>query len=526
MAGTNDSLLNMQWRAQLPRLFAYGLLALGMLYCRADFLDDVFYNIDEGEYVVAADALNQGWLSGLDLLGSSKPPGIVLLVYALFHIFGRSLSVLHVAQLIAVILTGFLIIEIAHRFWGRKALIPTALLFCIVSNSFSLPQRMLSVNVESFGVLFVALALWLLLRTATRSAWLVAGLALGVAMTFRQSFVFFLIPAAYLALAQAQHWRSLSLLSVGVVAPWLVLLLPYALRGALSWTFDSWVRYPLDYASDIGLGGYFEALWLNTLEFAESEWPALVLALIGAVVLWRDRKRKQFVFLATLAMSSFLALSSGSRFTGQYWIQTYPVLALLGVAGWIALAQGRRVFRYGIAVLTVFGALTALGHFPQWRSWDESAPPKGISPYAIGAEQAELAAGMFARERTKPNDTILVWGYCPQIYYHAERLPGVRDYIVHYITGLSPGAFSPLEERAPRSSGHPRAQEMFLDDLMTRRPKYIFDLATIAEGEFPLVQYPLTLYPAVAGFIREHYVPDTTLGGIYVYRLKTHSPIS
>ncbi len=167
------------------------------------------------------------------------------------------------------------------------------------------------------------------------------------------------------------------------------------------------------------------------------------------------------------------------------------------------------------------GAWLAIGHFPFWRDWDPGAPSKGRSVYALGEGQAEKLAGDYARERTTPDETILVWGYCPQIYYHAQRLPGVRDYIMHYVTGFSPGAFAPLEERAPRSSSHPRATEMFVEDLNSHRPKYIFDLSDITTGEFPFIQYPITLYPAIASFIRAHYEPDTVLGGVLVYRLKS-----
>jgi hypothetical protein len=188
----------------------------------------------------------------------------------------------------------------------------------------------------------------------------------------------------------------------------------------------------------------------------------------------------------------------------------------------MTLLQGRKLFRFGLAALVVAGALLSLGHFPFWRVWDHGAPPNGVSPYALGKNQAERMAGKFAQEHTDPDETILVWGYCPQIYYLAHRLPGVRDYIMHYVTGFSPGAFLPLEERAPRSSGHPRAQEMFLDDLASRHPQYIFDLSDISSGEFPFVQYPITQYPPIAAYIRTNYAPDTVLSGVLVYRLKSH----
>lgn len=512
--------------AQVSRFIAYLILIAGMVICRAGYLDDVIYNIDEAEYVVAADALDYGWLPGVDLLGSTKPPGIAILYNVLFHIFGRSMSVIHAAHLVIMILAGVFVIEIARKLWGLTATIPAALLFWITSNTFSLPSEMVALNVESPGLLFTCLALWLIWQGSDRAgAILLAGAALGIAILFRQSFVFFLIPAIYVVAAQTQRRHAFIQFFIGVTLPWIPVFASYVLRGDSGWALDSWIRYPLMYSSDLGWFGFFEAFWRNLLEFSGQEFPLLLLAVIGLLPLWKQRRAQRSRFLLLLAIGSFLALASGSRFFGHYWIQIFPVLVLLATAGWMYLAEGRKHLRLALGVLIVIAGLLALRRYPLWREWDPYAAPKGVSPYALGSSQAELSLGAFARDSTRADETIVVWGYCPQIYYHASRLPGVRDYLCHYTTGFSAATFSPLYERSARPYGHPQAQEMFVADLKERRPKYIIDISSIMEYEFPFVQYPLTSYRDIAAYIRANYVPEIEMNGAYIYRLRTTSQI-
>ena len=503
------------------RIAAWLLLILGMAFCRGAYLENVIYNIDEAEYAVAADALDHGWLPGVDLLGSTKPPGIAVLYNLLFHIFGRSLAVIHVAHLVIIIFAGALAAEIAGAVWEPKAILPAALLFWMASNSFAMPDEILALNVESPGVALALVAIWLVWKKA-RARWAVmgSGMALGGAILFRQSFVFFAIPAVY-AIFNRWRWRGLIRTALGLALVWIPVLLVYALRGGLSWPLDSWIRYPLTYAADLGWSGFLEAFWRTTVEFSQQEFVPLLLAMVGLLAIWRDRRAPRGKFVLLLLVASVLALTSGSRFFGHYWIQLFPAVALLGVAGWIWLAERTKVGRRVLLALVIFGALLALRHFPLWREWDPWAAPAGFSPYALGQSEADKTLGQFAASHTKPSETIVVWGYCPQIYYHAHRLPGVRDYLCHYTTGYSPATFSPNAARPSRAFGHPRAPELFVEDLKQRHPKYILDIAPIRDYEFPFFQYPMRSYLPIADFVRSNYLPETSVAGALIYRLRT-----
>jgi hypothetical protein len=218
---------------------------------------------------------------------------------------------------------------------------------------------------------------------------------------------------------------------------------------------------------------------------------------------------------------SFIALAVGSRFFGHYFIQFFPAVALIGVPAWFYLHDKslawRRIAAGGIAI----GCIAALLHFPFWHYWDDGAPRPGQSTARITPDDLDIKTAEFVKENTQPGETIVVWGYAPQIYYLSERLPGVRDYICHYITGYSPGSFDPFTTRAFRDYGHPRAEDFFIEDLEIRQPKYIFDLSEVFYYEASFIQYPIRLYPKLTDYLLTHYLPEGAISEIKIYRRRT-----
>jgi hypothetical protein len=505
------------------RLIAWLVIVLGMTVCRIGFLENVIYNIDEAEYAVAADGLDHGWLPGVDLLGSTKPPGISVLFNLLFHTFGRSMAVIHAAHLLIMIAAGFLLVELAISLWGLPAAVPSAMLYWMFSNSWNLPHEIIGLNVESPAIVFTLVALVLAWKWPRSIRWLfVSGLCVGIATVFRQSIGALVLPIAAVTFFDRER-RAPRLIAIlaGMLIPWIPVVAVYASHGALGWAWDSWVRYPMTYASDLGIVGFLDALYLNTTEFSLASAVPLAMAAGGMWILWKERQTPRFKFLLWLAIGSALALSSGSRFFGHYWIQVFPLLALLGVPAWFVLAKGSSKAKLLLGAAVAVGSIVAFVHFPMWRTWDRFAPPAGQSFFRVGTEQTEKKLGDFARANTNPDETIAVWGYCPQIYWHADRLPGVRDYLCHYITGYSPGSFDPFTQRAIRPYGHPLAQKMFVDDLERRKPKYIFDLVQITDYTFTFYKYSLRTYPELAEYIRKNYLPEGEIDKALIYRRRT-----
>ena len=504
------------------RTYAWLILVIGMFFTRWEYLDDVIYNIDEAEYAVAADGLDHGWLPGVDLLGSTKPPGISVFYNLLFHTFDRSMTVVHVAHLLVMIAAGFALVELAIALWGLLAAVPVALLYWMVSSSFGLPSETLAFNVESTGMLFAVIALLLAWKWPEK-LWMsgLVGLSLGISTLFRPSFLIFLAPL--FSIAFLKHIRKLPyFLSVllGIGLPWLVVIIVYAKAGGLSWAWDSWVRYPMTYSGDLGLLGFLSAMSQNNGEFAQQSFVPLGLAIWGGVILWRERKSTEAIYLWIILPASFIALCAGSRFFGHYFIQVYPVVALFGVPAWMSLSTNQGKLKKVFIVLAGTGIVLALLHFPLFEQLDRGGRP-AESLYSIGADKDEYEIADFARTNTDSSQTIAVWGYCPQLYYLANRLPGVRDYLCHYITGYSPGSFDPLTERAIRPYARSDAEAMFIEDLKARRPKYVFDLVQRRDYIFNFFLYSIRRYPQVTEYLRTNYLPEGEIKGVFIYRLRT-----
>lgn len=488
------------------RIGAWLIVFVGMLICRGMFLDNVFYNIDEAEYAVAADVMKQGGLPGVDLLGSTKPPGIPTLYLLLFEVFGRSLVVIHVASLALMIIMGWLVVEIGQRLWGDKALLPASLLFLMTANSFSLPREIIALNVEIPGMVLAAAGLLLCLRAQARVTWFCGGMLLGLAILMRQSFILFLLPMEVILWQQKKiPVLSVIIARVGVLIPWFVVLAVYAGHDGLGWAFDSWVRYPLVYASDVGATGFFMAMLLNMWEFIQASFIPLGFAAAGKLIALKNESRQKLVFLLSLAVASFLALASGSRFFGHYFVQIFPAIALLGIPAWLWLQAKRK---WGVRVLygvAAIGMLISLLHFPTWKYWDAAATRNGSPEVSLTRAKLEYQIADYIKKNTAPEDKIAVWGYCPQVYYYAERLPAVRDYMCHYTTGFSAGSFNPFDSKPPRADGYLDAQAMFVDDLNKTKPDFFVDLSQTLRYTYTFLHLPLTDYPTVNKFVVEHY---------------------
>lgn len=512
------------------RWIAWFILIAGMFLCRAAFLDNVVYNIDEAEYGVAAHGLDHGLLSGVDFLGSNKTPGIVFLYDGLFHVCGRSLAVARCTEIVMLIAMGWLAVELAISLWGLYAAIPTAVLFWMVSNSFSFPADILPLNTETPATVLALLAVWLAWsRPRNARAVVSAGAALGLALIFRQSALFFVIPVfTALLLTPERRMRRIVYAAVGGIAAWLPLLILYAAHHGLGWAWDSWVRYPLEYSHDTGWNGFMERFFFMSGEFGTQEAVPVCLLFGGAVLLVNEGSTSRVVFLASLLAGSFLALCTGSRFFGHYWIQMYPIVTLVAVPAWLYLAKGARKARLVLGVAVLVGGLVAALHYNTWRSWDKYAPPRGVSFFHLGQGSTEVDIAAFTREHTAPDETVCVWGYCPQIYWYSNRLPGVRDFICHYVCGYSPGVsntqFVSLPEK--RKSGHRGAVQMFIDDLERSKAKYIFDLTPIRNYTFTFYDYPIADYPELEDYVLRNYLPQDKIGKALVFRRRTANDAS
>lgn len=174
-----------------PYLLFLALLAVATLM-RLPYLGDPDINLDEGFYLAAADQMWQGKLLFVDVW-DRKPVGIFILNFILRPLSSDGVWPVHIAALLCVATTAFVISAIAIRLVGPRAKIFPALIYLL-----SLPLFAgMGAQTPVFYNLFVVSAAYFVLRandiTDLRSlcgngCW--AMLLMGIAIQFKYTAIF------------------------------------------------------------------------------------------------------------------------------------------------------------------------------------------------------------------------------------------------------------------------------------------------------------------------------------------------
>ena len=159
---------------------------------RLPYLGDPDMNLDEGFYLTAADRMWQGDLLFVDIW-DRKPVGIFILNFLLRPLSSDGIWPVHIAALLSVALTTFVVWAIASRITGRRAAIFPALMYMLFLPLFA----GMGAQTPVFYNLFVAGAAWFVIRTndaaATRPIICGGALAMGlmgIAIQFKYTAVF------------------------------------------------------------------------------------------------------------------------------------------------------------------------------------------------------------------------------------------------------------------------------------------------------------------------------------------------
>ncbi len=210
-------------------------------------------------------------------------------------------------------------------------------------------------------------------------------------------------------------------------------------------------------------------------------------------------------FLLCWTGLSLLAVGLGGRFFGHYFLQPELPLSLLA-AGPIAQMwhQRPRLLVLAVAVPGVFFFLGA--SFPS------------VSRPIFSPHDPDFAAiGRAIAARTRPTDTIWVWGNVPQIYSAADRSPGVRFTFCNYLTGLSPGTPSEYDPDVdPQRFAVPWAWPQVFEDLERHRPALLVDTAA-AHLKF-YGRFPISHYPDLDRYLAAHYRRESEVASVVLYR--------
>jgi hypothetical protein len=446
---------------------AWVLLFLAVAAVRFTQIDVLW--VEESYPAAAAIQVLHGKFPYRDFVFDKPPLGI------LFYLLsgGRDGWPLRLAGSLYVLLCAFLAARIAARLWNEATGFAAAMLMAFAM-TFYIPAAAMALSPD---LLMMAPQLAAVLAAVSGRA-LLAGVLSGVALHVHTKGVF--------VLAAAMLWGSPLRAAAGFA---LVALPPFAL-----------------------LGGYWEQVWLwgfrySADSFTASPWregwsrTASWLGFHAAYVLaaglywYRARTSDSRQTLAWFAISLATA-AAGLRFFPRYFYQAIPALAIAASRGF-GMASGWA--RVAILVLLAVPLVRFGGRYARG--------VEGWSDLAMGRD-ADRAAAIVAGEM-HPGDTILVWGYRPEILVRTRLALGTPYLDSQPLTGV-------LGDRHLRSAKATFAEEAKANRaaLVQQRPTFVVD---------GLGPYNAALAIDAYGDLREWLAGYRVLGrtaGCVVYKLR------
>jgi hypothetical protein len=331
-----------------------------------------------------------------------KPP----LVPAVYLLWGAAIGpVLRIAGAVYALVACWLGYAIGERLWGsREGYIAAGLLAFFLT--FDTHSAVLPLAAD----LLLLLPHLAAILFAVRKQPLLSGIAAGVGFLLNAKAVFVLAACALFA------WPSVIAMAAGFLLPNLIAVAWLAGNGALTpWLDQAW-RWP--------------ALYANSPLVADPVWNGLVrttnwmgfhaVLAIGAVVFWWRERQWRFLAWAALCYGGVLL---GWRFFPRYFFLLLPALTVAAARG-LALTRSRIL----IAVAIVCLAIPLVRFGPRYTSlanWSD-----------LAMDRDSRQASRLALSVAKPNNTLYVWGYRPEIFVYTRLKPATRYLDSQALTGV------------------------------------------------------------------------------------------
>lgn len=366
-----------------------------------------------------------------------KPP-----LLALFHMPLDDGWTLRLAGALHALAVCALAWGFAREAWGRREAWWAACLMAFFL-TFYFPSAVLPVAADLLMLAPHVAAVWMAWKR--RPLW--AGALAGVAFLVNPKGLF------VLAACTVWGWRGLPALALGFAAV-------NAAAAAILWWYGA-------------LGPYWQHVWVWGSAYAGSTfvdrplanglartaaWAGFHAAPILAAWAWRCEKRR-WPWLAWAAIS-FAAVALGLRFFPRYYFQLLPVVVLLGARGFVLMGQRKWVVALLLVVpLARFGPrypLLAAGRSEGWAD--------------IAMDRDSRATSRLVLEMARPGDTLVVWGYRPEIFVYTKLAPATRYLDCQAMTGV------PADRHLTQSeSVVPDLAAANRKELARSRPAFVLD---------------------------------------------------
>jgi len=418
---------------------------------------------DEGAYAYTAQRLDKGEIPYRDIF-DHKPPLIFFAYWLAFKMFGESPVAIHVFMNLAAFFAAASIYLIAQKMFSRRVGYFASVSFLALTLSPSMQGQ--SANTEIFMAPFLALGLFFLYNRA----YFLSGITLGIAFWFKQiAYAYIAVAAVLIVLEIFLEKRTLHgflYFALGILLPAVLVGSYLAAYGALIDFYEDTVIFNARYATELSSKpfGIIAGRFLSAAKGIITEY--ILYILIALYSTWKIfEKTKEHLYLAGWLLASLIAIATGWRFFGHYFIVGAIPAAIYAGIGFDALIEKgsklqRRWSAVGVSLLIMLILVSPfIIQEDYWR-----LTPQGKSRFIYGYPsntfvEAKTVADYVA-ERTTNRDTIFVVGSEPEILFFSGR----KNASIY--TSLSPLFTGNEDEKFIK-------QRAVISELALNKPAYI-----------------------------------------------------
>ncbi|MCX5784958.1 MAG: glycosyltransferase family 39 protein [Elusimicrobia bacterium] len=418
-------------------------------------LINIPYERDEGAYIYFGQMLLQGQVPYQDFY-EDKPPGNMYSYAALVAVFGPEEGNIHGAFMVLNILTLLLGYLLLKRLFGVIPALCAAASFATLSLSPAMCG--FSCMSEHLVMFYVMIGMALLLgwkKDIPFWQYMLAGMALGMAVWVKQSGIFFFLwGIAAILLADnneySGRWRRLLWFGAGAAVVSLVFFAQMWKLGVFRQFWFSVVELPSLFVTPtvpFQIVKYVLKLTAGVI-FRENS-LSVILAIAGVILLAvTDKSRNEKLVIWLLVCASLLAVVPGYTFYAHYWLQVIPA-AIIGVAIVISLAlkfssrvTGPGALKWELAIILLFCLGKGYMFAQRWDYYfgnNNTAILRGV--YGDNPFPSSKRIGDYLRNRSHPGDKLAILGSEPQIFLYSRCRNATRHaFITHLVNPRNPYA--------------------------------------------------------------------------------------
>ncbi len=242
------------------------------------------------------------------------------------------------------------------------------------------------------------------------------------------------------------------------------------------------------------LPAYWQQVWSWGFLYAGSaegtiwsvpRWLGFHIALVGGALAWwvKETSAIKWRFAAWIALS-LVGVALGWRFAPRYFMELLPVLVLLAARGYTLAAAQKPTLAWIVLAIALAIPLARFGpRYAQLAMQDIQGIPHTWQDVAL--DQESQRAARIIEAAAKPGDTILIWGYRPNIVAYTRLPVGARLWDSQPLTGV------PADRHLTQST--PVAPEMAQAnraELTHSRPTWIADGLSAYNPALDIRKYP------------------------------------